>query len=66
MFSTTAVAIALGIGRKGILQIPVKPALIWKKQRYYRKGDVMQWAIEDGKRGEESVLLGLRRKYKKR
>ena len=38
MFSTTAVAIALGIGRKGMLEIAVKPALIWKKQRYYRKG----------------------------
>ena len=57
MFSTTAVAIALGIGRKGILQIPVKPALIWKKQRYYRKGDVMQWMIEDEKRASRAYCL---------
>jgi hypothetical protein len=52
LFTVTGIALALGINRNAVVQIPVKRYLI-DKRAYYRKGDIEAWlnteiAMPDG------------------
>ena len=59
IFSLPIVAISLGIGRNKMCQIPVIPLII-DKRKYYRKIDIINWAITEQVKGKNSLLLKLR------
>jgi hypothetical protein len=60
LFSTSSVAYALGVGRTRLLQIPITPRIVLKKQKFFRKGDVLSWMEQDSLLGEAGLLPKLR------
>ena len=60
LFSTSSVAYALGIGRKRLLQIPVVPHVVFKSQKFFRKGDILVWLERDNLLGDDGLLPQLR------
>lgn len=59
IFPLPVVAIALGIGRNKMSQIPVARIMI-DKRAYYRKSDILEWFEVEQKKGKNSLLLQLR------
>lgn len=58
IFPLPIVAIALGIGRNKMCQIPVIPIMI-DKRKCYRKSDILNWAIAEQVKGKDNLLLKL-------
>ena len=59
IFSLPIVAIALGIGRNKMCQIPVKRIMV-ERRACYRKSDILNWAIAEQVKGKDNLLLKLR------
>lgn len=59
IFPLPIVAIALGIGRNKMSQIPVIPLMI-DKRKCYRKSEILDWAIAEQTKGKDNLLLKLR------
>ena len=59
IFPLPIVAIALGIGRNKMCQIPVISKVI-EKRKFYKKSEILDWLTEDKKKGKESLWLKLR------
>ena len=59
IFPLPIVAIALGIGRNKMCQIPVN-AIIINKRKCYRKIDIFDWFEVEKKKGKNSLLMKLR------
>lgn len=61
IFPLPIVAIALGIGRNRMIEVPVI-SLIIEKRKCYRKRDILDWALGEKEKGKDSLLLKLRAK----
>jgi hypothetical protein len=59
IFPLPVVAIALGIGRNKMCQIPVARIMI-AKRACYRKSDILNWALAEQAKGGDNLLLKLR------
>lgn len=59
IFPLPVVAIALGIGRNKMCKIPVKRIMV-ERRAFYRKSDILNWALAEQARGKDSLLLKLR------
>lgn len=60
IFLLPIVAIALGIGRNKMGKIPAARIMI-EKRAYYRKSDILNWAIAEQVKGSDNLLLKLRK-----
>ena len=59
IFPLPVVAVALGIGRNQMCQIPVARIMI-ENRAYYRKSDILNWAIAEQVNGKDNLLLKIR------
>lgn len=60
-FELPVVALAIGVGRNDMSQIPVKRFVI-NKRNCYKKSDILDWLELEQARGEGSLLEALRLK----
>lgn len=59
IFPLPVVAIVLGIGRNKMCKIPVKRIMV-ERRAFYRKSDIVEWAIAEQAKGGDNLLLKLR------
>lgn len=60
LYSTTALAAGLGIGRNAVRGLGIPVALEHKGQRFYRHQDVRRWIERDAADSAGSKLVALR------
>lgn len=60
LYSTTALAAGLGIGRNAVRGLGIPVALEYKGQRFYRHCDVHRWIERDAANPTGSRLVALR------
>lgn len=60
LYSTTALAAGLGIGRNAVRGLAIPVALEHKGQRFYRHRDVHRWIERDAASPAGSKLVALR------